>query len=72
MSSCHRPDARKYVAIYLAQSQILKDHRKACASQGKSYTKFLRELLRFFSEAYDRDPRMKARDLRLFVACFPT
>eukprot|EP00913_Durusdinium_trenchii_P014680 g13773.t1 len=32
---------------------------KACASQGKSYTKFLRELLRFFSEAYDRDPRMK-------------
>ena len=33
---------------------------QACAAQGKNYLSFLRELLQFFAEAYERDPEMKA------------
>ena len=36
-------------------------YREACAGEGKNYIAFLRELLQFFAEAYERDPQMKAR-----------
>ncbi|CAL1141459.1 unnamed protein product [Cladocopium goreaui] len=32
---------------------------KACAANGKNYINFLRELLQFFAEAYERDPEMQ-------------
>lgn len=42
-------------------------YREACAGEGKNYIAFLRELLQFFAEAYERDPQMKARLLLALI-----
>ena len=40
-------------------NQQVSEHFQACAANGKNYINFLRELLQFFAEAYERDPEMQ-------------